>query len=159
MTEIETQINYDFSPDMINQQKVCLLTDLNTVFNQHNGQGLLMVDTAVFLDRRQEEWFPKAVLNHQPAAIPTQINHLRYASRYSPWLIPLDINRSEDAELLVLSVTQALQEADPAELITGRGRILRLAVQYQSSPCDCATYQHDCGTEAIISTGNHAAFL
>ncbi|MCA6221208.1 DUF4123 domain-containing protein [Photorhabdus antumapuensis] len=124
MTEIKTQINYDFSPDVINRQKACLLADLSTVFNQHNGQGLLVVDTAVFLDRRQEEWFPEVVLNHQPAAIPTQINHPRYASRYSPWLIPLDINRSEDAELLALSITQALQEADPAQLITGRGRMV-----------------------------------
>ncbi|PQQ22566.1 DUF4123 domain-containing protein [Photorhabdus luminescens] len=122
MTQI--QIDYDFSPDVIEKQRTCLLAELYTVFTRHNGRGWLLVDPAVFLNKRQEERLPAAILNHQPAAIPAQIKHPRFESRYSPWLISLDINQSEDAELLALSVTQALQETDPAELIVGRGRMV-----------------------------------
>ncbi|TDB44171.1 DUF4123 domain-containing protein [Photorhabdus khanii] len=122
MTQI--QIDYDFSPEGIDRQKIGLLSDLQTAFTQHNGQGLLLVDPAVFLDTRQVAELPAAILAHQPAAIPTQITHPRFESRYSPWLIPLDLNRSEDADLLALSVMQALQESDPAELMARRGRMV-----------------------------------
>ncbi|TDB42131.1 DUF4123 domain-containing protein [Photorhabdus luminescens] len=120
----QTQIDYDFSLDVIDKQRTRLLAELHTVFTRHNGRGWLLVDPAVFLNDRQEERLPAAILNHQPAAIPTQIKHHRFESRYSPWLVPLDLNRPEDAELLALSVTQALQETDPAELIAGRGRMV-----------------------------------
>ncbi|MCA6220116.1 DUF4123 domain-containing protein [Photorhabdus antumapuensis] len=126
MTEatIQLPVDYDFSPEAEARQQTSLLADLRTAFTQHDGHGFLLVDPAVFLDTRQEDGFPAAILNHQPAVIPTQIKHHRFESRYSPWLVPLDLNRSEDAELLVLSVTQALQETDPAELIAGRGRMV-----------------------------------
>ncbi|WP_448512035.1 DUF4123 domain-containing protein [Photorhabdus laumondii] len=126
MTEATTPltVDYDFSPEAETGRQTGLLADLRTAFTQHGDHGFLLVDPAVFLDTRQAEGFPVAILNHQPAAIPTQIKHHRFESRYSPWLVPLDINQSEDAELLALSVTQALQETDPAELIAGRGRMV-----------------------------------
>ncbi|ERT10741.1 DUF4123 domain-containing protein [Photorhabdus temperata] len=122
MTQI--QIDYDFSPEVIDRQRICLLADLHNAFTQQGGQGLLLVDPAVFLNRRQDELLPAAILNHQPAAIAIQIKHPRFEPRYSPWLIPLDINQPEDADMLELSITQALQESDPAELIAGRGRMV-----------------------------------
>ncbi|MCW7764695.1 DUF4123 domain-containing protein [Photorhabdus luminescens] len=126
MTEAKTQmtVDYDFSPEAETRQQTSLLADLRTAFTQHDDHGFLLIDPAVFLNNRQEERLPAAILNHQPAAIPTQIKHHRFESRYSPWLAPLDLNRSEDTELLALSVTQALQETDPAELIAGRGRMV-----------------------------------
>ncbi|CAQ85918.1 MULTISPECIES: DUF4123 domain-containing protein [Photorhabdus] len=126
MTEANTQmtVDYDFSPEAETRQKTGLLADLRTAFTQHDEHGFLLVDPAVFLDTRQEERLPAAILNHQPAATPTQIKHHRFESRYSPWLIPLDMSRSEDAELLALSITQALREAEPTELMAGRGRMV-----------------------------------
>ncbi|WP_445493466.1 DUF4123 domain-containing protein [Photorhabdus sp. SF281] len=124
MTKTDIQMGYDFSSDAEIRQKTQLLADLHTAFTRQGGQGLLLVDPAVFLDTRQEERFPAAILNHQSAAIATRIKHPRFESRHSPWLIPLDINQPEDAYMLALSITQALQEADPAELIAGRGRMV-----------------------------------
>ncbi|MFD0708280.1 DUF4123 domain-containing protein [Photorhabdus akhurstii] len=123
-TTIPLTVDYNFSPEAETRRQTGLLADLRTAFTQHGEHGFLLVDPAVFLKNRQEERLPAAILNHQPAAIPTQIKHHHFESRYSPWLVPLNLNQPEDAELLALSVTQALQETDPAELIAGRGRMV-----------------------------------
>ncbi|PQQ36416.1 DUF4123 domain-containing protein [Photorhabdus luminescens] len=147
-TTIPLTVDYDFSPEAETRRQTGLLADLRMALTQHDGHGFLLVDPAVFLKNRQEERLPAAILNHQPAAIPTQIKHHRFESRYSPWLVPLDINQSEDAELLALSVTQALQEADPAELIAGRGRMV-CGWLFSASPASAIA--HHIGMMAVQS--------
>ncbi|AWK43790.1 DUF4123 domain-containing protein [Photorhabdus laumondii] len=147
-TTIPLTVDYDFSPEAETRRQTGWLADLRMALTQHDGHGFLLVDPAVFLKNRQEERLPAAILNHQPAAIPTQIKHHHFESRYSPWLVPLDINRSEDAELLALSVTQALQEADPAELIAGRGRMV-CGWLFSASPASAIA--HHIGMMAVQS--------
>lgn len=124
MAEISKCTDYDYSASALNAQVQDVLRALIAAFESHDSKGILLVDPSLFLEHRQEDLFPKYLEAFQERVFAADIHHPKFDSRFSPWLISLDLKQPEDYALLKASVKQAFEEIDPEQLMENRGRMI-----------------------------------
>jgi len=144
---------FDFSSEAQAQQAKQLRGVIDKALADSDDNLYLLVDP-VSLPKDMNHPLVSSLLAQRP--VPVRLPHEKLSADVYPWLVILDVSRSEHVELLEKSIAFALDEIHPEHLSQGNGRAV---CGWLTSSHDADTVARQLGETAIQRRHDHSQFL
>lgn len=114
-----TMVSFDYSPQAQQTQEKAMLALIEQEMANTTDTLYLLIDP-VPLVLQPDTTFCDRLVARKP--VPVSLPHKAISMQDYPWLVPLDLSREDDRQLLSQSITVALDEIHPDKLCRKMGR-------------------------------------